>query len=664
MCRILKQSLNQICFRCYEKESNAIMERSFIEVIFKEPIIEWLNSRRFSDIIGFYSDQEFINNSAIFMVDLEENKLLRMHVGQFDKLNEIVPGKKQDYDQILKAVIEQSVLFTGKDTVSLFFNRHVLFNRYRQGITSDEIELECLVKSKVIWIHTNYMLYKSQEGHLCAYILVLNVEDYRRQKDKAVSSFSREINPLTKLPNMIFFRELAPNVVVQNIYENHCTAFVHLDIDNFKAYNARYGFSKGDQLLRYMAASLQHLFSEDLVAHFGQDHFAIVTREDDVEERLSHLSDYLKSYPNGDIIQIKSGIYVISDGELDVSLACDRAKIACDSIKKQFDQSVRFFDEELLYVLEKQKYIVDNIDRAIENDEVKVYYQPVFSTETGKLCGFEALSRWIDSKYGFLSPGEFIEVLEKYRLIHKIDVHTVKRICQDIKRLKDLSIPYVPVSVNLSRLDFELCDIANIIETEIKANDIPRHLLHIEITESVLTENTKDLHEKIEFFQSQGYEVWMDDFGSGYSSLNVLKDYNFDVLKIDMLFLKDFESNPKSKEIVASIIEMARKLEIDTLVEGVETKEQYDYLKSIGCNKVQGYFLGKPRPFDKKLMSFIAKNADSSAARIKQIVPPKKRSKNGLIAKKNKRQDYTNIMTKNNLKGLHYNRKYTAFIQT
>jgi EAL domain-containing protein (putative c-di-GMP-specific phosphodiesterase class I) len=126
-----------------------------------------------------------------------------------------------------------------------------------------------------------------------------------------------------------------------------------------------------------------------------------------------------------------------------------------------------------------------------------------------------------------------------------------------------------------------------------------------------LSENADDLQEKIEFFQTKGYEVWMDDFGSGYSSLNVLKDYNFDVLKIDMLFLRDFESNPKSKEIVASIIEMAKKLGIDTLVEGVETKEQYDYLKEIGCNKVQGYYLGKPSPFDKRLISFIAKNVES-----------------------------------------------------
>jgi diguanylate cyclase (GGDEF)-like protein len=587
------------------------MEKSFTEVIFKEPIIEWLKSRRFSDIIGFYSDQEFINNSAIFMVDLDDNKLVRMHVGQFDKLREIAPGKKAGYDQILEAVVEQSVLFTSKETISLFFNRQVLFNRYRQGIRFDEVELECLVKSKVIWIHANYMLFKSENDHLCAYILVMNIEEYHKRKDKTASSFAREINPLTSLPNMFFFRQLAPNVVCQNIYENNCTAFVHLDIDNFKAYNARYGFSKGDQLLRYIAASLQHLFSEDLVAHFGQDHFAIVTREGGIEERLLHLEDYLKSYPNGNMVHIKSGVYLISDGEVDVSLACDRAKIACDSIKKQFDQSVRFFDEELLSVLEKQKYIIDNIDKAIERDELKVYYQPVFSTKTGKLSGFEALSRWNDQKYGFLSPGEYIEVLEKYRLIHKIDIHMIKRICKDIKKLADLSIPYVPVSVNLSRLDFELCDIANVIESEIKKNNIPRHLLHIEITESVLTENADDLQEKIEFFQTKGYEVWMDDFGSGYSSLNVLKDYNFDVLKIDMLFLRDFESNPKSKEIVASIIEMAKKLGIDTLVEGVETKEQYDYLKEIGCNKVQGYYLGKPSPFDKRLISFIAKNVES-----------------------------------------------------
>lgn len=589
------------------------MEKSFEKVLFKQPIITWLKSHRFSDIIGYYSDSEFVEKSAMFKVDIEDNKVLRMHVGAFEKLGSLVPESQCEYEKTLKKVIDKTVLFTNRDTVSVFLNRQVLLNRYRQEEYWDEIELECLVNAHFDWIHCNYMLYKSEKsGHICAYILILNISDFHNEKDKVLSSLSQEINPLTSLPNMIYFRELAPNVVAENTMNGEKTVFVHFDVDNFKSYNANYGFQKGDQLLRYIAVALQENFSENLVAHFGQDHFAVVTTGCSVLRKIENLRSFLDAYPKGDIIEIKAGIYEVQDDELDVSVACDRAKIACDSIKRKYNENFRYFDEELIETLGKQKYIIDNIDNAIYDGDIKVYYQPVFSTKTGKLVSFEALSRWNDSKYGFLSPNDYIDVLEKHRLIHKIDIFSLENICKDIRMLIDNDLPYVPVSLNLSRLDFELCDIVEIVDANLKKYNISKELLHIEITESVLTDNQKDFKNQIEFFQSKGYEVWMDDFGSGYSSLNVLKDFNFDVLKIDMLFLRDFEINPKAKEIVASIVEMGKKLGIDTLAEGVETKEQYEFLKRIGCGKVQGYYFGKPQPLDDTLIAFMKENVEDA----------------------------------------------------
>ncbi|MCR5310321.1 MAG: EAL domain-containing protein [Lachnospiraceae bacterium] len=242
-------------------------------------------------------------------------------------------------------------------------------------------------------------------------------------------------------------------------------------------------------------------------------------------------------------------------------------------------------------------YIIENIDRATEENWIKVFYQPVVRTYTGEICGMEALARWIDPDFGMLSPLEFITILEEEKLIHKLDSFIIRKICEDYTRIRaDYPGEKGTVSFNLSRLDFTLCDIHKIIEDSIKKNRIPREALRIEITESTMVDDSDLMHNAIDRFWDKGLRVWMDDFGSGYSSLNVLKDYHFDTLKIDMVFMRSFD--PKSKEIVRSVVDMAKRLGIHTLAEGIETAEQLEFLKSIGCEKAQGYYIGRPMSID------------------------------------------------------------------
>lgn len=242
------------------------------------------------------------------------------------------------------------------------------------------------------------------------------------------------------------------------------------------------------------------------------------------------------------------------------------------------------------------EYVASKIDEAIRQEWIKVYYQPVVRSITHELCGAESLARWVDPEIGFLAPNKFISVLEENKLIHKLDCFMLEKVCMDIRDFMAQKRPVVPVSVNLSRLDFEMLDMVDVVEGLVKKYDIPRDMLHVEVTESMIVSDEELMTGVIQGFRNAGYEIWMDDFGSGYSSLTLLKDYDFDLLKMDMRFMTPF--NEKSKNILRSMVTMAKDLGIKTLAEGVETEEQLEFLKSIGCGKIQGYYYGKPEPLE------------------------------------------------------------------
>ena len=240
-------------------------------------------------------------------------------------------------------------------------------------------------------------------------------------------------------------------------------------------------------------------------------------------------------------------------------------------------------------------YVVTHINEAIDNGWVRPYYQPVVRTLTGKLCGLEALARWEDPEHGIIPPNVFIPALEESRIVHLLDCSIVRQVCQQYRTCVENDYPIVPVSFNLSRLDFDLCDIFSVVENAAHEYNVPRRMLNVEITETTLGTDPDFMTNKMRQFRNAGYQVWMDDFGSGYSTLNVLKDFDFNELKIDMEFLNRF--GEKSKTILASVVDMSKKLGIQTLAEGVETQEHLDYLRRIGCEKMQGYLFGKPTPY-------------------------------------------------------------------
>ena len=376
-------------------------------------------------------------------------------------------------------------------------------------------------------------------------------------------------------------------------------AIVYLNLVNFKLLNIDRGVAEGDACLKVMADILTDVFDNSVISRLSDDHFAVFTKYEKVMERTEEAERrFCESYGNRYNVIGKFGIYRFSlDSDFGIESSLSRAKVACDYIKYDTKTDIVEFSEELAEKVKTQEYVIGKIDEAIEKGWIKVYYQPVIRSLTRQLCSMESLVRWIDPEIGFLAPDQFISTLENERCIHKLDCYVVEQVCRCIHERMAARLPMVPVSVNFSRVDFQMCDMLEVVESIVEKYDIPRDYLHIEITESMIAADKELMEEIIKRFRKTGYEVWVDDFGSGYSSLTLLKDYRFDTLKMDMQFLADPFSE-KSRSIMRSTVTMAKDIGMKTLAEGVETRKQFDFLREIGCGMIQGYYFGKPEPVE------------------------------------------------------------------
>ena len=401
---------------------------------------------------------------------------------------------------------------------------------------------------------------------------------------------------VTGISNMNHFRSQAAAIITDKTVDVTKYIFLFLDVENFKNYNEKYGFWEGNTFLRNFAALIEKTFDNAVTAYFSNDNFVIFTEDMDIQKKLKILHDFIKKSEYEIKMGLKVGAYRPSDRDTPPIIACDHARYACYSIKKHFKKDYCEYDKSMESDFYRKQYIINNLDTAIKNGYIEVYYQPLIDSKSGHLCGLEALARWNSPEYGFLAPGSFIQTLEEYHQIHKLDMTIVENVCRDIKEIKESGRKVIPVSLNFSRLDFDLIDLAAEVEKTLSRYQVEKRHIHVEITESALVENDYRLKEAIKKYRLSGYALWLDDFGSGYSGLNVLKEYDFDMMKIDMKFLTNFAGNQKARSILKSIVSLANDLGMSTLTEGVETDEAYQFLQSIGCQNLQGYLFGKPMP--------------------------------------------------------------------
>ncbi len=390
-------------------------------------------------------------------------------------------------------------------------------------------------------------------------------------------------------------------------------AFIRFDIYKFQLINQFYGIEEGDKLLKFIAddiaadmAVAQKKYGTDgkRVVSYGRiekDVFCCLVPYDTKETILNNfksIRERIDNYGLDFVILPVFGVYIIDERELSVNEMYDRANMASKKCKGNYLENYAFYDEQMGKALIDEQMIVNEMSTALEQGQFVLYLQPKYEIKQNKLVGAEALVRWLHPERGLISPGLFIPIFEQNGFIMQLDNYVWETTCKLIRKWLDEGKRPEPVSVNMSRISLYNPRLVDIICGLVKKYDVPPHLLELELTESAFTSNPIVIRDTMKRLQENGFTVLMDDFGSGYSSLNALKDMSLDVLKMDMRFLSKTENPERSKCIMASIVRMAKWLKMTVTAEGVETKEQLDFLKSIGCECIQGYYFAKPMPVE------------------------------------------------------------------
>ena len=375
-------------------------------------------------------------------------------------------------------------------------------------------------------------------------------------------------------------------------------ALLYLDLSGMKYFNDRNGFAEGDKLLKAFADLLVQTFGKENCCHISADRFAADAAEAGLEERLQKLFKNAERMNNGNSLPVRVGIYAAGSPETSSSFAFDRAKIACDNIRHSDVSCFNRYTKEMNDAVRRRQYIISNIDRAVREKWIRPYYQPIVSAADERVVHEEALARWIDPTEGFLAPSEFIPHLEDTGLNYKLDLCILDQTIEKISSRRKAGLETVPQSVNLSRSDFEGRDMAEEVRKRVDAAGIPHEMICIEITESIIGSDFDFINEQVKRFRKYGFAVWMDDFGSGYSSLHVLQSIQFDLIKFDMSFMQKLDEGENGRIILTELMKLAEQLKLDTVCEGVEKEEQVRFLQEIGCSKLQGYYFSEPVPYE------------------------------------------------------------------
>lgn len=409
---------------------------------------------------------------------------------------------------------------------------------------------------------------------------------------------------VTGLPVTNYFFKVA-EVSRNKILESGKDAvLLYIDFNEMRNYNIKYGFLEGDRLLMGLAKILVSHFSNINCCRFGSDRFVVISEDTDIEKKLTEIFEETKLLNGGRSLTLRAGIYKHSQGDYSVGIACDRAKMAADMTKDRFKSTFNYYDESMLNAARQRQYVLENLDTAIRRGWIQVYYQPIIRSANGRVSDEEALARWIDPIMGFLSPAQFVPVLEDSKQIYKLDLCVLDQVLEKIKTIEENGLHVVPCSINISRSDFEMCDIVEEIRKRVDASGVGRDKITIEITESTVATNMEYVSQQVSLLKELGFVVWLDDYGSGYSSPDILQCMPFGTIKLDMQFMRKFDESEKCKIIISEIINMALNLGLETVVEGVETAEQVEFLREVGATKLQGYYYCRPIPLEEVLKRY------------------------------------------------------------
>ena len=474
-----------------------------------------------------------------------------------------------------------------------------------------DVIFRCRLGGDYQYIHGYGQWQRMPDGEELAVIGYLNVTE---TKDKMITVtqnydlFRRDLfytDPLTGLPNLNYFHEFADERVRVLHVQEKKPVLLFADVYSMQSYNNRYGVQEGDELLRLVGASLKEAFPGALVVRGAIDRFALITEltsPEAITAGIEKANARIKSEAKGITTGIRVGICEIGENQ-SATEALDHARHALRRINNDMTRTWAFFSRAADERYWQKRYIIENIDRALEKHWIKVYYQGITRVSSQKIAAMEALARWVDPVRGIISPADFIPTLQEYHQLYKLDLYMLEQVCREIPQRHENGLPIVPVSVNFSRQDFDHVDIVGCMNTFYEKYELSRYVgkdsLIVEITEQDMATGAERFREQLRRIQEDGYGLWLDDFGSGYSAINMFSQFQFDLVKFDMELLRHLEDNGGiNRVILRELVQVAKKLGLHTLIEGLEDTDQLGFVRGIECELAQGYYYSRPEPLD------------------------------------------------------------------
>lgn len=404
---------------------------------------------------------------------------------------------------------------------------------------------------------------------------------------------------LTGLYSKEYFYEQVREILDQNPgkeYDMICS-----DVENFKMINDVFGTSAGDKLLCRIAGIYKKVAEEGgICGRLSADRFACIHehRTEYTDEWFIHILEQVNALSEEKNIMIKWGIYPVGAATIPIEQMYDRALLAAQSIKGKYGKYFAVYDETLRSIWLRNQEITDSMESALVKGQFVIYLQPKYRIRDGGLAGAEALVRWNHPEWGLKSPAEFIPLFEKNGFITRLDRYVWDKVCALLHKWEDEGSPCIPISVNVSRVDIYHADTIDFLLKTIQKYNLTPALLYLEITESAYTESPQQIMDTVRCLRQLGFVIEMDDFGSGYSSLNMLSKMPVDILKLDLKFVQSEIEVPGSEGILQFIMNLARMMNLTVVAEGVETRKQLERLAEVGCDCAQGYYFAKPMPVE------------------------------------------------------------------
>ncbi|MDD6207135.1 MAG: GGDEF and EAL domain-containing protein [Clostridiales bacterium] len=505
------------------------------------------------------------------------------------------------YENGLWEVRDTSLLQT-KESLDLYFKKYHILSALSSAFYEDGIFKGCICigdrERSRRWTAKEKDTLAFVSRILSFYLLRLRVSERINQKMETVKNF----DTLTGIFTEYKFKLDAHNMLRKN--PGTSFAVISMDFKHFKVLNDTLGYHEGDELLKeFVHFMVLRLIPHQLFARASADNFISLCPMDSIEDLLAHMNRISDTFcaeqrkRNVSFkVELVSGIYVIRDHSMDISLAVDYADIARKSAKEKGISQCQVFDDGMENQIRKEHEILNNMEKALRKREFQIFLQPKIDLRTSRLAGAEALTRWRQPDGRMIPPNDFIPLFERNGFIIKMDFYVYEEVCKLMRFWMDCDYQVVPISMNVSRVQLNFPGFTKKVTDLVDRYEIPHELIEFELTESVFLDHTDSAIQVMNTLRENGFGISIDDFGAGYSSLNLLKDMTTDVLKLDKEFFRKGEMKREEKIIVSSIIGMAKQLNMKVLSEGVETTSQMEFLKQIECDLAQGYLYAKPLP--------------------------------------------------------------------